>query len=823
MSELAARAIRDRVEGKWQIPTLLAAVALLVGSVFRLQSAQEPPTLELRLAQLSGRVKDGFYTSAIDYATRLAEDDDIPAAQRGEVHRQLARAHYLRAERERQTVPEQAGIVRDEYATALRLGAAPAAQDLVRFGDTYTWEGEYGAAISYYRQAVEASDGPALDIRRRIIELAMYELAHAPAELLPLVDAFVADVEDRLSGRPDDRSGDPSRDLELLHWASATRIDLLASEGRNEEALASLEGLRDRFASTRWEDAHEYLVSLALYRNGQYDEAEGRLRALRNHLSVWDDVHSRSGWLLGRVVLSDGAPQRPEEALSFFRDVVDSAATTAYEPASRVGMGEALAALERFEESLKQYRRALEFAGDEDGLRVSWLFSSEVIRASATAVAESLRREGRLAVPLQYYELAAALVDARDGELTSEYLQIVGDLRAALARSLRAKADPPDARPSEDEVDAEHRERLRDEARYLFLEAGETFQKLARINTLNESRSAEATWRAADLFDEAGETRRTIRVLEQFARERPENELVPRILLRLGQARQALGMYAEAVEAYRENLRRFPRTPDAGSGLIPLARCYMALGGAENHKLAEKTLVDHILADSPVFRPESPEFRDALFLLGELYNSDERFEESIAVIEEALERYPEDERAARARSLLANGYRRSALALKEDVGKTEKASEWPRMRAEMRSRLERATELFAELARSFERTGEQELNDLDGLVLKQSRFYQADCLFELGRYQEAVALYETAAFVYRDEPAALSAYVQVINCRLSLGQSEEAQAALRRAQYLLKIMPDRVFEEDAVGQNRKEWERFLDWLERAKLFGSERS
>ena len=819
MSELAVRSIRDRVERKWQIPTLFVAVALLIGSLFRLQSAQEPPTIELRLGQLSGRVKDGFYTSAIDYGTRLAQDDDIPAVQRGEVHLQLARAHYLRAERERQTVPEQAESVQDEYATALRLGAAPTPSDLTYLGDTYTWQEEYVAALSYYRQAVEASDGPALHIRRRTIELAMYELAYTPAELLPLLDTLIADVVDGLSGR----SEDMSHSLELLHWAAAARIDLLASDGRSEEALASLEQLRDRFASTRWEDAYEYLVALALYRIGQYDEAERRLRALRNRLSVWDDVYPRSGWLLGRVVLSDGAPQRPEKALSFFRDVVDSAAATVYEPSSRVGMGEALAALERFEESLEQYRRAMEFAEAEDEFRESWLFSSEVIRASATVVAENLRREGRLEAPLQYYELAASLIDERDEELTSEYLQILGDLRAALARTLRANADPPDGGSSDDESDREHRERLRNEARYLFLEAGETFQRLARINTLNESRSAEATWRAADLFDEAGETRRTVGVLEQFARERPENELVPRILLRLGQARQALGMYAEAVEAYRDNLRRFPRTPDAGTGLIPLARCYMALGGADNYRLAEKTLVEHILADSPVFRPESPEFRDALFLLGELYSSGERFEESIAVLEEALERYPQDDRAAKARSLLANGYRRSALALKEDIGKTEKASEWPRMRAEMRSRLERATELFAELARSFEGAGEQELDDLGGLALKQSRLYQADCLFELGRHDEAVALYETAAFIYRNEPAALSAYVQVINCRLSLGQTEEAQAALRRAQYLLKIMPDRAFKGDTVGQNRQEWEHFLDWLEQAKLFGSERS
>ncbi len=799
MSELAGTSLRERIENKWQIPTLFVAVALLVGSIFQLKSTQEAPTFESKLAQLSARVEDGFYTSAIEYGTRLTGRKEITAAQRGEVHQHLARAHYLRAERERRTTAEQAHVVQEEYSTALRLGAELSTPDLVRLGNTYTWEEEYSPAISYYEQAVEASSGPALDIRRRIIELAMHELAYTPTELLPLVDALMEDA-------PDDSA--------LLEWAAATRIDLLASEGRNAEALAFLDELRSRFASTRWEDAHEYLVSLVLYRLDRQDEAEERLRILRNRLSGWDELYAKSGWLLGRVVLSDGTPQRPAEALSFFRDVVSAAPATLYEAASRVGMGEALAALERFEESLEQYRRTLEALSEFSD---SVLLSPEVIRASLTVVAENLRREGCIEAPLRYYEVAASLIDERDEELVSEYLQILGDLRAALGYSLRATAK---ALPPAEEDSAERRAHLLDEVRYLFLEAGEAFQELARINLLNEARSAEATWRSADMFDEAGETRRTIAVLERFARERPENELVPRVLLRLGQAWQALGMFTEAVEAYRENLRRFPRTPDAGSGLIPLARCYLTLGGEENLRLAEKTLVDHILADSPVYTPEAEEFRDALFLLGELYSSEQRFEPSIAVLEEALERYPQDERAVGAQSLLANAYRHSALALKEDIKNTAKASEWPRMRDEMKSRLERAAELFSTLVHTFEESGEQELDALQTLALQQARLYQADCLFELGRYEEAVALYETAAFIYRDEPSALSAYVQVINCRLSLGQMEEAQAALRRAQYLLKIMPERVFEGDYIGQNREEWDRFLDWLGRAKLLGS---
>ncbi|MCK4660291.1 MAG: tetratricopeptide repeat protein [Phycisphaerae bacterium] len=801
MSSPAIASLRERVEGKWQIPTLFVGIVLLLGSVFRLESSREPPSFDDKLTRLSERVQAGYYTTAIDYGRQLLESKGLGLVQRAKIHLWLARANYLRAERNNRTGKSEAQIVRDEYDIAVRMKGELTAQDLLNVGHTHLWTAECATAISYYQQAVEAWDGPALGIRRRIIELAWYKLDYAPADLLPLVDEFITDARD-----------DPAQQ----HWAIGTRLDLLADLGRNEEALAFVHETEPRFAGTRWEDAHEYLLCLTLYRVGRQDEAERRLRALRNRLPGSEELYARSGWLLGRVVLSDGHPQRPAEALSFFRDVVNSAPDTVYAPASQVGMGEALAALERFEESLNQYRQAV---GRLDGFQGSPLLSPEMVRASITVVAEELRRQGRLEAPLQYYELAVGLIDERDIELLSKHLQIVGDLRGALAQSLRTEADEL---PLEKEGYSEYRKQLLDEARYLFIEAGETFQRLARINTLNEFRSAETTWRAADLFDEAGETRRTISVLGQFARERPDNELVPRVLLRMGQAWQALGEYAEAAEAYRENLRRFPRTPDAGSGLIPLARCYMNIGGESNLELAEKTLVGHILADSPVFTPAAEEFRDALFLLGELYISQWRFERGIERLEEALERYPDDSRVLQARSLLASAYRRSALALKEDIKKTEKASQWPRMRAEMQRRFKRAAELFAELVRGFEEAGEHNLDARQEPVLKQSRLYQADCLYELGQYRRAVALYETATWIYRGEPSALGAYIQVINCRLCLGQREEARAALRRAQYLLRIMPEHVFEGDYVGQSRKEWERVFAWVETTKLLEQER-
>jgi tetratricopeptide (TPR) repeat protein len=305
---------------------------------------------------------------------------------------------------------------------------------------------------------------------------------------------------------------------------------------------------------------------------------------------------------------------------------------------------------------------------------------------------------------------------------------------------------------------------------------------LAYINTLNEPRSAAATWQAADRFDEAGERLRTVAVLREFVRERPLDKLAPRALSRLGQSLQALGRYEEAVAAYQENLRRFPRTVDAGSALVPLARCFMALG-PEYYDQAEKTC-RLILEDSPIFTPQAPEFADALFLMADLLSHQGRHEEAIPLLQEAIERTPDEARVVQAEFLLGDAYRQSGLALREDLKDPRFVGEKPRLRAEHVRRLEEASELFGRLVVRYQDREAAALDELEQLFLRYARLYEADCLFELGRYAEALKRYERAAWIYRDTPSMLAAYVQIVNCHAYLGQRTEARAALRRVQYL---------------------------------------
>jgi TolA-binding protein len=292
--------------------------------------------------------------------------------------------------------------------------------------------------------------------------------------------------------------------------------------------------------------------------------------------------------------------------------------------------------------------------------------------------------------------------------------------------------------------------------------------------------------------------------------------MVARALLRIGQLRQAMGRLTAAVEVYRECYRRYPRTLDGSRALIPLAYCYLAMG-PDNDDLAEKTL-RVVLEDSDVFTPQAPEFADALFMLGDVLNRRGELEHAIATLEEALERYPEDPRVNRARSLLADSYRQSGLALKNEVVEATSAAEIERMRAESVERFGKARELYRMLIAAYELRDPSELNRLETMYLRHAYLYEADCYFEVSDYRRALKLYEEAAGNYKDVPTGLAAYVQMINCRIFLGEPEEARAALARALILVDAIAQGSFDKSVSPETREDWKRYFEWLGKSDLF-----
>ncbi len=800
----------ERVTGKWQIPALLFSLVALGLSLSTFRTpASKIPFKNIR-DKLPGLVDRGQYTAAIEAGSLLLNVPNRSARELGPVHAAVARARLLRADRNG-GVAEGIGLaVIGHYASAVEGGYRLLFDDEVVLGRALEVTGDVVGAAKRYEAAIAMRSHPGIDLRWRLARLHADHVPVSGDVLSAELGRLIADAGDR----PD-----------VLTWALERKIDELCKNDRCSGAGDLLDSVADSLGETPWLQWLEYFRLYVAYLSGEAEHLEARLRHVRDALPLRDALASRVGWLLGRVVLGEDDPQRPLEAISIFREVSTSSASPLYAAASSLGMAEAFVMLERFDEALERYRDAV---FKLKRVSTSRLIDRRAVESSLTVSSVRLQAQGRLAAALGFARQAVALTKPSDLERYTVLVEREADLEAALAKSKRAEAmalargvssgGGGDASTKDgDDSDVVTRvASLSARARELLLDSGALLSRVASLNTLDSDRSSDLAWRAAERIYESGDSAATVDVMRRFVAERSRSEFVPRALRLMGAAQQSLGLYEEAIQTYQEAQRRFPRTPDAGSSLIPLARCYVALG-AGHAKDAEKTL-RIILDNSEVFTPAAREYSDALLLLGDLRNRSGEYERAIPVFEEAMSRYPNDPRLAKARFLLGDSYLQSGMALKGDIEKARFAGERDRLTAERRRRLERAAELFGKMVEDYEARDAATLSKLESVYLRHARLYRADCHFELGEYDRALVYYERAAWIYKGTTTALSAYVQIINCHLFTGNSGEASSALRRAQYLVETMSDSEFDDGLGFEKRDDWRQYFAWVGRAELF-----
>ena len=127
---------------------------------------------------------------------------------------------------------------------------------------------------------------------------------------------------------------------------------------------------------------------------------------------------------------------------------------------------------------------------------------------------------------------------------------------------------------------------------------------------------------------------------------------------------------------------------------------------------------------------------------------------------------------------------------------------------------------FEQAITTYDRQGgaDEDLNEVDAAYYRNCWLYWADCLFDLELYHEAALRYELAASRYQLTPTALSAFVQIVNCHLRLGQQAEACSANERARLQLAQMSDADLAASAYGFDRQQWSRWLGWMGQSGLW-----
>jgi len=180
------------------------------------------------------------------------------------------------------------------------------------------------------------------------------------------------------------------------------------------------------------------------------------------------------------------------------------------------------------------------------------------------------------------------------------------------------------------------------------------------------------------------------------------------------------------------------------------------------------------------------------------------------------QRYPTDQNLPRLTFLMADSYRKSALLIDTNATTMEAQQAAESLNAKRAASARRTTCSTRCLISTPPRIRRP---NADKMYQKLTYFSTgADCLYDLGKYEDAIKLYQQAAFRYQDDPAALSAYVQIVNSYCALGRLDDARTANERAKWILRRMPPEAFQEGEYSMPKKYWDDWLKWTSDARVF-----
>lgn len=765
----------------WQIPLLLISLGLFGVAAYLFIDPKPGLTIYQKLNVARNFLAQERPDAAIEQLNKLINTEKLDKLHQGQIHLMLAEAISV-AEFQKDAkirIPRKHEQIIRESQLALANDIPPTYEIHRRLAESYEALHKAPEALTHYHAAMAMDPDHSLRLQRKIIDLQLDN---------DDIDGAAATLEEYLHR-------DDLADSERA-WALCESAHQKIDRGSFTEAKALLADAARISTDVVHQGQINYWLGYCAWKLGDPDEAERTLRVARDQMQTRHPLDGDACYILGKLA-QDKRDWRV--ANSFYEVVMVNHPEARMAPLAKLGRGICRIAMSEDDAGLTDLHNLTnQLSQLEEAKAGKAKYQPEAViglRQAAEILTARANYQGALEV--------LAYEQALSPKLPPTFFARLGNVFEKRGDQLEQTSAV--GKPAEQIS-------LRQQASDFHTKAGNAFIAYSRALILTDDKGyGEGLWRGIDLFDRAGDLRRAVAALKMFIAERPTDALAPDALLRLGRAYQAMGMYDDAIAAYKENLFRHPTALASTKSAVPLAQCYVAKG-PEFYGKAEKTLTD--LLANQLITPEAVEFRQSLFDLAQLYYRTGRYEETIARLEELTKRYPQDEKMGQIWFVMADSYRKSAKPLSASPASTRPAEIIPRMDPSelviaTRARLAKARLLYDKVIETY-RVAEPR-DEVGKLYQKLSYFYRADCAYDMLGYAEAIKLYDAAAFRYQDDPSALSAYVQIVNSYCALGRFEEARAANERAKVLLKKMPPETFADGSFSMPKEYWQEWLKW------------
>ncbi len=351
-------------------------------------------------------------------------------------------------------------------------------------------------------------------------------------------------------------------------------------------------------------------------------------------------------------------------------------------------------------------------------------------------------------------------------------------------------------------------ERIGKYARQRFHEAGDRYESLARARA-REDDHADLLWRAAGCFLKAQEYTQATEVLKEYlALDLPDSRRAD-ALLALGEAHRGLNLTDSAADLLKQALDQLAQPgPVQTRARYLLALCQIEQGQYDE---AEANLRE--VTAMGFDWPEPAEFHQARFELGRLHYRRGQFAEAAVQLKKAIEQAPHDPQVLPARLLLAESCHHAALQETRQVSAVKTPVLQRALLETQRKGLREAAERYHRFASDLtDLAAARDLSDEEERLLRTARLGYSQCLFDLGRYEEAVGSYEAFLRSYPEAPESLTALMQIVLAHWRLKQTVQARQAVARAKAALEQWD----EKDVLAvtrMSRRDWQSWLDWAE----------
>jgi tetratricopeptide (TPR) repeat protein len=378
--------------------------------------------------------------------------------------------------------------------------------------------------------------------------------------------------------------------------------------------------------------------------------------------------------------------------------------------------------------------------------------------------------------------------------------QLAGQAAEGWARSLLEQAAAA--------LTAEATRRDREEARQRFHEAGVAYEKAADLAS-SPTEQADWLWHSANDYFEGQDPDRAVAVLERFVPLQPAHERQGQAWFLLGEAHRLLRNDVAAQAAYQKCIE-YPGL-SANWARLQLARTSIE---QKNWDDAEKELADNLRLAPPGSEPHEK----SLITLANLLFQRRKYSEAFRALDQALRTYPANPTAPRLRLEFAQCCRQLAEQVSEYLSITDYSTPEARAhyRAERSKLVEQAAAQYQKLADDLEGIRvNRTLAPEEETILCQAHFAFAECRFDLGKFEEALRLYNALAERYRHRLGELTALRHIWQCHGVLFQPEQVRTTLARLRVALNEMPNTAFDGSTDEATRAWWESWL--IEKSKL------